>query len=166
MARIGLLSDTHGWLDPAVFTYLDSCDEIWHAGDIGTAEVTDALGAFRPLRAVYGNIDDHLLRRQFPQDQVFTMQDVKVCMTHIGGRPGRYSRQARALILSEQPRLFVCGHSHILRVIPDNKYDLLYLNPGACGRHGFHTVRTLLRFTLLAGEIGDMEVVELGPRGR
>lgn len=163
--RIGLLSDTHGYLDEKVFQYFEQCDEIWHAGDIGNMEVVDRLEAFRPLRAVYGNIDDHLMRRRFPEDDRFVCEGVDVFLTHIGGYPGRYNMRVREILKNHPPKLFICGHSHILKVMPDKKLGLLHINPGACGIHGFHVVRTIVRFTLEAGIIKDMEVVELGLRG-
>ncbi len=165
MKRIGLISDTHGFLDEAIFDYLEECDEVWHAGDIGTAEVADRLEAFRPLRAVYGNIDDAALRRRFPEDLRFNEEGVEVFMTHIGGYPGRYTTRVGRLLQQNPPKLYICGHSHILKVMPDKKLDLLHINPGACGVHGFHKVKTLVRFTLEAGKIRDLQVVELGKRG-
>lgn len=164
MKRIALLSDTHGYVDPKLAKYLESCDEIWHAGDIGTVEVTDALAKLKPLRAVYGNIDGDKLRLIHPENQVFELEGVKVLMTHIGGYPGRYNARVRALIEHERPKLYICGHSHILRVMFDKKYNCLHMNPGACGIHGFHHVKTFLRFTLDAGNIKDLEVIELGKR--
>ncbi len=166
MKRIGLLSDTHGWLDPAVFEHFEACDEIWHAGDIGSLELADQLEAFRPLRAVYGNIDDQAVRLKYPEDQVFIVEDVKICMTHIAGRPGRYPKRVKELLRQEKPAVFICGHSHILKVMYDQAFQVLHINPGACGRQGLHTVRTMIRFDLSAGKIDGLEVVELGPRGR
>lgn len=165
MLRIGLLSDTHGHLDEAIISHLAPCDELWHAGDIGSLEITDRLSEIRPLRAVYGNIDDAKLRTVWPEDAVFTVGGVKVMMTHIGGYPGHYTARVRQLLLREKPKLYICGHSHILKVMPDPKLNLLHMNPGAAGIHGFHHVRTLLRFTLDAGNIRDLEAVELGLRG-
>ncbi len=163
--KIGLLSDTHGYLDEAVFDYFAGCAEIWHAGDVGDAAVLNRLEAFRPVRAVYGNIDDAGLRRRLPLDQFFTVEDVPVFITHIGGYPGRYPTRVRVQLDALKPRLYICGHSHILKVMPDPKRQLLHINPGACGHHGFHTVRTIVRFELEAGEIRGVEVVELGRRG-
>lgn len=165
MTRIGLLSDTHGYLDESIFDYFEDCDEIWHAGDIGTAAVADRLAAFRPLRAVYGNIDDAGLRRRFPEDLRFTLEGVAVLMTHIGGYPGRYNARVRRLLAAAPPDLFICGHSHILKVMPDQRHHLLHVNPGACGHHGFHKMRTLVRFSLADGKVGDLQVIELGKRG-
>lgn len=164
MRRIGLLSDTHGWLDPRVEQHFADRDEIWHAGDIGDAAVTDTLARWKPLRAVWGNIDGPALRGRFPEHQRFTVEDVRVWITHIGGRPTSYDRAVRAELQSTRPTLFICGHSHICRVQFDPALGTLYMNPGAAGRHGWHHVRTLLRFTIDAGRMKDLEVVELGPR--
>lgn len=164
MKRIGLLSDTHSHLDESIFRYFEECDEIWHAGDIGDEEVASRLEAFRPLRAVYGNIDDAAMRRRFPEDLRFECEGVDVFMTHIGGYPGRYSQRVREIIRQNPPRLFICGHSHILKVMPDKKYGLLHINPGAAGLQGFHKVRTIVRFTLDEGDISGLQVVELGGR--
>ena len=163
--RIGLLSDTHSYLDPKVFQYFEECDEVWHAGDIGDSNVVDQLEDFRPLRAVYGNIDDKDMRLRFPEDARFECEGVDVWMTHIGGYPGRYNVRVREEIRKNPPKLFICGHSHILKVMPDKKLGLLHINPGACGNHGFHKVRTIVRFTIEAGTIKDLEVIELGYRG-
>lgn len=164
MTKIGLISDTHGYLDPKVFKYFEAVDEIWHAGDIGTEEVSDQLAAFKPYKAVYGNIDGGKLRVMHPLNLVFMCEDVKVFITHIGGSPGRYNMEARKIIESEKPKLFICGHSHILKVQFDPKYQTLYMNPGAAGIHGFHKVKTLLRFTIDRDKIKDLEVIELGNR--
>lgn len=164
MKRIALLSDTHGYLDAKLKKYTESCNEIWHAGDIGTLAVTDTLESWKPLRAVYGNIDGDKLRVVYPENQLFELDGVKVLMTHIGGYPGRYNARVRALIEKEKPKLYICGHSHILKVMFDKKHNCLHMNPGACGNHGFHQMKTLLRFTLDAGNIKDLEVIELGNR--
>ena len=166
MKRIGLLSDTHSWLDPLVFQYFESCDEIWHAGDIGNVTVADELEAFKPFKAVFGNIDGAPLRSRYPEDLRFVCEGVDVFMTHIGGYPGKYHPRIRPLLKAAPPKLFICGHSHILKVIPDKALGLLHINPGACGIEGFHKVKTLIRFSLDAGRIFNLEVVELGPRGR
>ena len=165
--RVGLLSDTHSFLDPRVFDYFAECDEIWHAGDFGTLEVVDALRAFKPLRGVYGNIDGANIRVEMPLDLRFECEGVPVFMTHIGGYPGRYEPRVRKLLEENPPRhgLFISGHSHILKVMPDKKLDFLHINPGACGNEGWHKVKTLLRFTLEAGAIGNLEIIELGSRG-
>ncbi len=165
MKKILLLSDTHGHLDPKVHKYINGVDEVWHAGDIGTTAVADGISKIKPLRGVYGNIDGHELRSQFPENQIFSCQGVKVLMTHIGGYPGRYNPRVKKLIQEEKPQLYVCGHSHILKVIPDRKNNLLHMNPGACGIQGFHKVRTLLRFELNQGKIENLEAIELGQRG-
>lgn len=161
MKRIGLLSDTHSFLDKRVFQYFEECDEIWHAGDIGDISVADQLADFRPFKAVYGNIDDRKVRQTYPLHQRFDCEGVDVWITHIGGYPGRYDRRIREAIRLNPPKLFICGHSHILKVIPDKKLDLLHINPGAAGNHGFHQVKTLVRFTLAKGIIKDLEVIEL-----
>jgi len=166
MVRIGLLSDTHSWLDPDVFSYFDSCDEVWHAGDLGSMEVLEKLEAFRPTRAVYGNIDNAQIRSAAPENQIFSLDGLSVVMTHIGGYPGRYNARVKELLDSHQPDLYICGHSHILKVMPDKKRHLLHINPGACGNHGFHKMRTIVRFAIQAGKITDLEVVELGKRGQ
>lgn len=164
MKRIGLLSDTHGYLDPKIFTYFAEVDEIWHAGDIGSIEVIDQLKTFKPVRAVFGNIDDHVIRREVPEFNRFTIEHVNVLMTHIGGKPGKYSTPAFNELEKEAPNLFICGHSHILLVKMDPKYSMLWMNPGACGIKGFHSVKTLLRFSITADRIHDLEVIELGKR--
>lgn len=164
MKRIGLLSDTHSFVDERMFLYLKSCDEIWHAGDIGSPEVADRMEAFRPLRAVYGNIDGKELRARFPEDLRFECEGVDVFITHIGGYPGKYHPRIRQTLSEHPPKLFICGHSHILKVIPDKSLGLLHINPGACGNEGFHKMKTLVRFTLENGRIKDLEVVELGKR--
>ena len=164
MTRIGLLSDTHGYLDPAILDHFSDCDEIWHAGDVGDASILDTLEGFKPLRSVYGNIDDATVQRRAPLNQAFTIEGISVFMTHIGGYPGRYTARVRKELTERRPRLYVCGHSHILKVVRDHKLELLHMNPGACGRHGFHKVRTLLRFTIDGARIGDLEAIELGLR--
>lgn len=166
MPRIGLISDTHGWLDPRVEVHFTECDEIWHAGDIGGLAITEQLARWKPLRAVYGNIDDGPSRREHPEHQRFTMGGAHVWMTHIGGRPPRYTPEVLAELRSDPPTLFICGHSHICLVQFDPKVNCLYMNPGAEGRHGWHKVRTLLRFSLNEGSVKDLEVVELGARGQ
>lgn len=164
MKRIGLLSDTHSHIDSHILKHLEQCDEIWHAGDIGSTEVLDCLSDFKPTRAVYGNIDGAELRRACPQHQRFKCEEVDVWITHIGGYPNRYSPAIKPTIEENPPQLFICGHSHILKVMYDKKLSLLHMNPGAAGKHGFHQVRTLLRFTIDGKNIKDLEVVELGKR--
>ncbi len=163
--KIGLISDTHGYLDPTIFQHLEQCDEVWHAGDIGTIKLSQQLENFKPIRAVYGNIDGADIRKTYPRDLRFTIDDLAVFMTHIGGYPGRYSRRISDLMKVDPPGLFICGHSHILKVIYDKKYKSLHMNPGACGHHGFHKVRTILRFEIIEGSVKNAEVIELGLRG-
>lgn len=164
--RVGLISDTHSFLDPKVFEYFRPCDEIWHAGDIGTASLADELSKFRPLKAVYGNIDDKGLQERFPEDLWMQVEGVTVLMTHIGGAPPNYNPRVKKLLKERTPGLFICGHSHILRIKRDAAHgNMLYVNPGAAGQHGFHTVKTIVRFEIVAGEIKNMEVIELGKRG-
>lgn len=163
--KIGLLSDTHGFLDPRVFEFFADCDEIWHAGDIGTAAVADALEAFRPFRAVHGNIDDPALRRRYPADLWFDCAGISILMTHIAGTPPRYNPRVKRLLTARTPGVLVCGHSHILRVMKDDAAQVMYLNPGAAGHHGLHSMRTMLRFEADAGRLARMEVIELGKRG-
>jgi putative phosphoesterase len=155
------MSDTHGYLHPKVFTHFAAVDELWHAGDIGTDEVADELEAFKPLRAVYGNIDGKNIRLRYPEDLRFNCEGMEVWMTHIGGYPGRYAPRVKPLITKDPPGLFICGHSHILKVIPDNRLHLLHINPGACGRQGWHQVKTLVRFQIDRGKIKHLEVIEL-----
>ncbi len=161
MRKIGLLSDTHGFLEPKLFEFFKSCDELWHAGDFGNLEIADQLAAFKPLRGVYGNIDDHKVRAVYPKHLKFKCEEVKVWMTHIGGYPGHYDISVRPGLLDEAPNLFVCGHSHILRVMFDKKFSFLYLNPGASGHYGFHKVKTFLRFEIEGSNIKNLEILEL-----
>ena len=160
MRKIGLLSDTHGWLNPAVFEFFKDCDEIWHVGDIGSTDVADALSSFKPLRAVYGNIDDQKVRLMFPKINIFTVENVKVMMTHIGGYPNHYEPGIRELIIKEKPNIFISGHSHILKVMNDHDMHLLHINPGAAGNSGFHKVITMVRFQIDGSEIKNMELYE------
>ena len=164
MQRIALLSDTHNYLDPKIYKYFDSCDQIWHAGDVGTISITSELEKIKPVIAVYGNIDGQDVRKVHPLNQRFMCEEVKVFMTHIGGYPNRYSPEALELIKMDRPKLFISGHSHILKVMFDQKYQLLHINPGAAGIHGFHNVKTMVRFTIDKDKIKDLEVIELGPR--
>ncbi|MFC5044258.1 metallophosphoesterase family protein [Aquimarina hainanensis] len=164
MKKILLLSDTHSYIDDRILHYAKEADEVWHAGDIGDLKVTDAIEAITPLRAVYGNIDDDTIRRTFPLDQHFNCEGVSVWITHIGGYPPKYNKMTRDKIRQNPPHLFICGHSHILKVIPDNKIGTLHMNPGAAGKHGFHKMRTMLRFTLDKGKIENLEVIELGKK--
>lgn len=161
MTRIGLLSDTHAWWDEKYLQYFDTCDEIWHAGDIGSVEVAQRLEAFRPLRAVYGNIDGQEIRRMFPQVNRFTVDGAEVLMKHIGGYPGKYDPSIQGSLLVHPPKLFISGHSHILKVKYDKTLGMLHINPGAAGLSGFHKVRTMVRFAIDNGEFKDLEVIEL-----
>ena len=164
--KIGLLSDTHSYLDPKVFDYFKSCDEIWHAGDIGTAAVADQLQTFKPLRAVYGNIDDKAIQARFPEDLRFPCEGLSIWITHIGGTPPLYNTRIRKLLNESTPDIFICGHSHILQVKRDpGLNNMLFLNPGAAGNHGFHVIKTLLRFEVAGKEVRGMEAIELGKRG-
>jgi len=165
MKKIGLLSDTHSYLDEKIFEYFAEVDEIWHAGDIGSIEVLDTLEAFKPLRPVYGNIDNADIRVRCPLNNIFECEEVKVWITHIGGYPGRYNKRVREEMLLNAPDLFITGHSHILKIMPDKKYDLLHINPGACGIVGFHKMKTMVRFVIDGKKITNMEVIELGLRG-
>lgn len=164
MTRIGLISDTHSYFDPRFLELFKDVDEIWHAGDIGSREVLDAICAFKPVRAVYGNIDEASLRRELPEHQRFMCEGVDVWITHIGGYPGKYAPGIRTVMQVKAPKLFVCGHSHILKVMNDNTYHLLHVNPGSAGLSGFHAVRTALRFVIDGDNIRNMEVIELGNR--
>ncbi|MAT90765.1 MAG: YfcE family phosphodiesterase [Flavobacteriaceae bacterium] len=161
MRKILLLSDTHGYMDETILKHVKQADEVWHAGDIGTLDVTDAIENIKPLRAVYGNIDGVDIRASFPLHQRFNCEGVSVWITHIGGYPGRYNRALLSELNKNPPRLFICGHSHILKVMPDKKRKLLHMNPGAIGKHGFHTVRTMLRFQIDGKEIQHLEVIEI-----
>jgi putative phosphoesterase len=164
MTKIGLLSDTHGHVDPKVFEYFKDVDEIWHAGDVGDVKVIDELRDFKPVKGVYGNIDSTDVRSEFPEFQAFKCEEVDVLMTHIAGKPGKYVKRAHDAILQHKPKLFICGHSHILLVKFDKNYDMLWLNPGAAGYKGFHQVKTLLRFCITKDRIHDLEIIELGKR--
>ena len=160
MKRIGLLSDTHGAISDRVLKFFENVDEIWHAGDIGTVEAADQLESFKPFKAVYGNIDNHVLRRMYPENQRFFCEDVDVLMTHIGGYPGRYEARIRNELHAKPPKLFICGHSHILKVILDQKLNCLHINPGAAGYKGFHNVCTAIRFVIDKHDVKDLEVLE------
>ncbi len=164
MKTIGLISDTHGYLDEAVFKHFENCDEIWHAGDFGTIEVANQLNAFKPLRGVYGNIDGQDIRLQYPEHLRFDCEELKVWITHIGGYPDRYSPRIREEIYRNPPGIFISGHSHILKVIYDKKISCLHLNPGASGKQGWHKVSTLLRFCISGQKIHNLDVIELAKR--
>lgn len=163
MTRIGLLADTHGYLDESVFEHFKNCDEVWHAGDFGS-NVIEPLRDFRPLKGVYGNIDDAGIRHEFPEQIVFQCEGVKVMMRHIGGYPPKYNPETRKELTTHQPQLFISGHSHILKVMYDEKISCLHMNPGAAGKQGWHKVRTLIRFVIDGKEMKNCEVIELGKR--
>jgi uncharacterized protein len=165
--KIGLISDTHGFLDEKVFDHFMTCDEIWHAGDIGHISVANQLAAFKPFKAVFGNIDDKSIQLKFPEDLRFNSEGLNIWMTHIGGTPPNYNPRVRNLLNDSRPDIFICGHSHILRVGKDqSRNGMLFLNPGAAGNQGFHAIKTLLRFEIINKEVKNMEVIELGKRGR
>ncbi|MBQ0769310.1 MAG: metallophosphoesterase family protein [Bizionia sp.] len=164
MKKILLLSDTHSYIDDAILEHVKNADEVWHAGDIGNLEVTDAIKKLKPLRGVYGNIDDDKARLEFPENNRFMCEGVDVWITHIGGYPNKYNVRIREEIQNNPPKLFICGHSHILKVMPDKKLNLLHMNPGAVGKHGFHNVRTMLRFTISGETIANLEVIEFPKR--
>lgn len=165
MPRIGLLSDTHGYLDPKVLMYFEDCELILHAGDFGTIEVSDELSRFKPLKGVYGNIDGKDLRLVHPKDQQFEMEGFKIWMTHIGGYPGNYPPVIKKELDLFKPDIFICGHSHILKIISDkNRSNMLCINPGAAGIHGFHKVKTIVKFDLDKRKIENMKVIEMGKR--
>lgn len=166
MKRIGLLSDTHGWLDERVFEYFDQCDEIWHAGDFGNIEISKKLASLSgvSLRGVFGNIDGKDIRAAYPEQSIFTCEETKVMIRHIGGNPPRYNPATRKELLHHKPQLFITGHSHILKIMYDDNINCLYMNPGAAGREGWHKVRTIVRFVIAGKDIRDCEVIELGKR--
>lgn len=165
MKRIALLSDTHGFIDQTIVKYLQDADEIWHAGDFGTLAVSDFLASLKPLKGVYGNVDGHDVRKVHPVHQKFQSEGIKVWMTHIGGYPGNYSPDIKKTIYTEKPMLFICGHSHILKVMPDPKIPgMLHINPGAAGVHGFHHIRTMVKFIIDKTKISELDVIELGKR--
>jgi len=164
MTKILLLSDTHSFIDNQILKYVKQADEVWHAGDIGELKVTDAIKKIKPLRAVYGNIDDATARLEFPLHNRFLCEQVDVWITHIGGYPGKYNINIREEIKKNPPKIFIAGHSHILKVQYDKKLQSLHLNPGACGKHGFHKVRTMLRFEIDGSDIKNMEIIELEQR--
>ncbi|MBF8148356.1 metallophosphoesterase family protein [Winogradskyella sp. F6397] len=164
MKKILLLSDTHSYIDDAILKHVKQADEVWHAGDIGDLNVTDRIKKLKPLRAVYGNIDDTKVRVEFPLHNRFMCEDVSVWITHIGGYPPKYNNKVRDALLNNPPDIFITGHSHILKVMPDKKLNLLHMNPGAVGKHGFHNVRTMLRFKIDGKQIKDLEVIEFEKR--
>ena len=165
--KIGLISDSHGYLGHDVTSHLGTCDEIWHAGDIGSISVIEELETLdKKLRIVYGNIDGKSLRVEFPEDMLFELEGIKVFMTHIGGYPPRYVQRIREILETERPNLYICGHSHILKVMPDRRLDLLHMNPGAIGYKGLHRIRTMLTFELESQKIKEVQAIELGLRGK
>ncbi|HHT21953.1 MAG TPA: metallophosphoesterase family protein [Bacteroidales bacterium] len=164
MKKIGILSDTHALLDERVFLHFENVDEIWHAGDWGSMEVVDKLRAFKPVRGVWGNIDGHDIRTIFPENLRFRCEEVDVWLTHIGGYPGKYDASVKQKIFNNPPKLFVCGHSHILKVKYDPTLELLHINPGAAGRYGFHQVQTLIRLEIDGDKMQNLEVIELTPK--
>jgi len=164
--KIGLLSDTHGWIHPRLFDHFAQCDEIWHAGDIGSVDVADKLAAFKPLKAVFGNIDDALVRRIYKENLIFMAEEIRVWITHIGGAPGHYDRRVIDGINDNPPDLFICGHSHIAKVMFDKKAGFLYMNPGAAGYNGFHKYMTAIRFQIDGKDIHDLELIEMGMRAK
>tara|TARA_B100000989_G_scaffold298756_1_gene289633 strand:+ start:3010 stop:3537 length:528 start_codon:yes stop_codon:yes gene_type:complete len=166
LKKIILLSDTHGFLDQKIENYAEKADEIWHAGDIGKISILNRLESIKPVRAVYGNIDSHKIRKQVPEILNFECEGVNVLMIHIAGYPGHYNSRVKRLIKLEQPKLFICGHSHILKIMQDKNNYHLHMNPGAAGISGFHKIRTLLRFSIQKGEIKNLDVIELGARAK
>lgn len=168
MTRIGLLSDTHGYLDENIFTHFKDCDEIWHAGDVGDelfkSEAFDRLRKFKPLKAVYGNIDGQAVRSEFPEQLVFMCEEVKVMIRHIGGYPPKYNPATKKELAIHKPQLFITGHSHILKIMYDDRINCLHMNPGAAGKQGWHKMRTIIRFAIDGKDIRDCAVIELGKR--
>ena len=160
MKKIGILSDTHGYFHPKIPDIFSQCDEIWHCGDFGSLDIIEKLKLVKPLKGVYGNIDSYEIRSEFPEHLIFYCEEVEVCIKHIGGYPGRYDKTAQMLIQQEKPDLFICGHSHILKVMHDKKNNLLHINPGAAGKFGIHNVITFVRLTVKGKKIEDLEVVE------
>ncbi|MDO9260324.1 MAG: metallophosphoesterase family protein [Flavobacteriaceae bacterium] len=164
MKKILLLSDTHGFIDEQILKFVKQADEVWHAGDFGNISVADEIRKYKPLKAVYGNIDNTVIRTEFPLDNRFKCEDLEVLITHIGGYPNNYDTRIRQEIKENTPKLFISGHSHILKVMYDKKLNLLHMNPGAAGKYGIHTVRTMLRFTVTGKDIKDLEIIELEKR--
>lgn len=165
--KIGILSDTHGWLDERILHHFKDCDEVWHAGDVGNTSVIETLQKFKPTIGVYGNIDGQEIRSIFPETQILYKEGLKIYITHIAGTPPRYQKGILSKLKEENPNILVCGHSHILKVMPDKKLNnMLYINPGAAGRHGFHKVRTILKLEIADGKIKHLEAIELGLRSK
>ena len=166
MIKVGLISDTHSFFDKRFYELFKDVDEIWHAGDIGSDNVLDEMESFKTTRAVFGNIDNTSIRRRTTEELLFTCENIKVMMTHIGGYPGKYNKQLKTRLINTKPDIFICGHSHILKIIYDKEYNLLHINPGACGKYGFHSIRTAVRFIIDGDKIKDMNVIELDNRSR
>lgn len=164
MKRIGILSDTHSYIDDSMLDYFNECDEIWHAGDIGDLQTADKIASFKPLRAVFGNIDNHDLRRSYPLINRFYCEEVEVLIKHIAGYPGKYDNSIKSTLIDSPPKLLIAGHSHILKIQFDKKNDLLFINPGAAGKNGFHQIRTMIRLAIDKQNIKDLEIIELGKR--
>jgi len=162
MTRIGLISDTHSFLDEAIFEHFKNCDEVWHAGDFGNIEIAKRIKEKKSMRGVYGNIDGQDIRTEFPEQLIFMCEEVKVMMRHIGGYPPKYNPETKKELLIHQPQLFISGHSHILKIMYDDKLQCLHMNPGAAGRYGWHKARTIIRFVIDGKEMKDCEVIELG----
>lgn len=165
LTRIGLISDTHGYLDPTVAQHFAQCDEIWHAGDIGDLALIEKLAEIKPVKAVFGNIDDHDMQLRYPEDLWLDVEGLLILITHIAGAPPHYNPRLKRILKQKSPDILICGHSHILKIMRDKERNLVFINPGAAGQQGFHHMRTLVRFTLHEKEIKDMEVIELGKRG-
>lgn len=166
MIKVGILSDTHSWLDPALLPVLEECDEIWHAGDVGSLAVMESLQQLnKELKVVYGNIDGQDVRLQSSHHLIWRAGELKILMLHIGGYPGHYPKGIKQMLIEVKPDIFICGHSHILKVIYDKELQLLHINPGACGREGFHQVKTMIRLNIDGGEVKDLSVIEIGRRG-
>lgn len=159
-----MISDTHSHLDDKLLKHIEEADEVWHAGDIGSSDVTEAIKKMKPLKAVYGNIDAQNIRNEFPENLIFKCEDMKIFITHICGQPTNYNKEVKDILKSEKPQLFICGHSHILKVMYQQQYETLHLNPGACGVHGFHQIKTALRFVIDKDQIKDLAIIELGNR--
>ncbi len=164
MTRIGLISDTHHYLDESIFEHFKDCDEVWHAGDFGDTDIAKRIKEKKRLKAVYGNIDGHDIRTEFPEQLIFMCEGVKVMIKHIGGYPPRYNRETKKELLIQRPQLFISGHSHILKIMYDDKLNCLHMNPGAAGKQGWHKIRTVIRFVIDGTEMKDAEVIELGPK--
>ena len=164
MTRIGIISDTHGWLDENIFRHFENCDEIWHAGDFGPGNIAEQLKSFKPLKGVYGNIDDHHIRTVFPEQLIFTCEEIKVMIRHIGGAPPRYNPETKKELIAHQHNLFISGHSHILKIMFDENMQCLHINPGAAGKQGWHKMRTIVRLVINGKDMKNCEVIELGKR--